>query len=103
MLGRGSEYVSPQRIPSDAALTDMNLQLAYFGVNYLPQEIQTPPACVELTLHILCLVAVPPCNETTALPLLLCPETCHTYEKLISTGLCDDFMASIMNLLERAF
>ena len=66
----------------------------------LAQESQSPPACLELILHIICLIARPPCNETTDLLLPLCPQTCNAYEKLLFTGLCDDFLASIINLLE---
>ena len=102
MLGRGSEYVSPPQIPPEAAvITDTNLEYGFFILqNVLAKESQSPPACLELFLHMLCLVAKPPCNGTTNLPLLLCPQTCNVYEKLIFSGLCDDLVARIIRTLE---
>ena len=99
VLGRASEYTSPQRLPPDVMLTDMMLERGYFVVSFLPQETVTP-ACVELALHALCLMGMPPCDEITGLPLLLCPQTCQASKKLISTGVCDAFVAMVVNLME---
>ena len=101
VLGRGSEYESPPQLPPEAAvIINMNLGSGFFILNVLAQETQSPPACLELVLHMFCLVAKPPCNETTNLPMLLCPQTCHAYEKLISTGFCDNLVARIIKALE---
>ena len=101
VLGRGSEYESPPQLPQEAAvILDMNLGSGFFTVNVLAQETQSPSACVELVLHMLCLLAKPPCNESTNLPMLLCPQTCLAYEKLISTGFCNNLVARIIKALE---
>ena len=101
VLGRGSEYESPSQLPQEAAvIIDTDLDSGFFILKLLAQETKSPPACLELILHMLCLVARPPCNETTNLPMLLCPQTCLAYEKLISTGFCDDLVARIIRTLE---
>ena len=101
VLGRGSEYESPSQLPQEAAVyLDLNLGSGFYILNVFAQETQSPPACLDLILHMFCLLAKPPCNESTNLPMLLCPQTCLAYKKLISTGLCDDLVARIINQLE---
>ena len=101
VLGRGSEYASPPLIPPEVAvITDTDLDHGFLVLMILAQETQSPPACPELFLHIFCLIARPPCNETTDLLLPLCPQTCNAFEKLFFTGICDNFLASIISLLE---
>ena len=99
LLGRGSGYASPLQLPPEAMITDSTLKTGFYVLNYLTQQTQSHPACLELILHMLCLVAKPPCNETTNLPMLLCPQTCLTYEKLISTGGCDNMVAAVIDTL----
>ena len=51
--------------------------------------------CYKFAVHLLCLVAAPPCNPNTSALLPLCPETCQAYDKLISSGLCDRFLSDL--------
>ena len=71
-----------------------------FTLTYILEKTQSPKACSEFVLHLLCQVVAPPCNPQTSTPLLLCPETCLAHKKLISSGLCDDFLANVNDELE---
>ena len=44
----------------------------------------------------------PPCDPDTKAPMLLCPETCRAFDKLISSSVCDSYFAEIIRTLENS-
>ena len=44
--------------------------------------------CIITAQHIVCIVAVPPCDPETGLLMGVCEDSCIAYDNLISTGAC---------------
>ena len=65
-------------------------------LEFILERTQSPLACYEFAIHLVCLVAAPPCNANTSTPLLLCPETCRAYDQLISSYVCSSFVNGII-------
>ena len=98
--GRASDYISPSNLPYDVTLDQTHLAFGKISLEFILNFTQSPSACFEGALHQMCLVVEPPCDPDTYAPLLLCPETCHAYNKLFSSGVCDSFSAEITRQLE---
>lgn len=103
LQGRASDYAAPHNLPSDVQLDDQLLQYADLFLRYTLQNTQSPPACYEFMMHLLCLIWEPPCDPITSLPLLLCPETCRAFDVLISSGVCDDFVRKVLTEPDKRF
>ena len=100
LMGRNSDHVAVTNHPLKNVLdirvqgqNDLLLQL-------IQLQTQSPEACYDFAVHIVCLVAAPPCNPNTSAPLLLCPETCLALDRLISRGLCEEFSSGLIQHLE---
>ena len=100
--GRGSDHSTPQNLPPNIRLDNRSLVISNYTLQVILRVTQSPRACLQFVLHLLCLIASPPCNPSSSIPLLLCPETCHAYDKLISSGLCDSFVASVTRYLDES-
>ena len=46
----------------------------------------------------MCLVAVPPCDPETGLPMPVCNESCMAYEKLLGVDYCQDMDNNIRRI-----
>ena len=61
------------------------------GLAILQQFNPPPPQeCTDFIAHFLCLVAVPPCDPETGLPMPVCNESCVAYERLLGVDYCRD-------------
>ena len=100
LLGRESGYIGPQHLPQDSQLSEDSLRIGHVALNFIVQQTQAPEVCYEYSIHLLCLVGEPPCNNSTQTSLLLCPATCHAYDKLIKSGFCDGFIAVVRDTLQ---
>lgn len=100
LLGRASDHVAPPNHPFDDVFdlrvngqNDLLLRL-------ITEQTQSSMICYEMAIHLVCLIAAPPCNPNTSVLLPLCPETCQAYNKLISSGLCEGFIIDFIEYLE---
>ena len=87
LVGRGSTHYYPQFLPGlDGVFEGFSVNVA---IVVLRQFRPPPPEeCIEFARHLMCLVAAPPCEADTGLPLVLCNETCEAYGRLLSVGYC---------------
>ena len=100
--GRESNYIKSPNLPSDVQDVVFNIELGDIILQLLLNQTESPSACYEFVIHQLCLIAEPPCNPNTSAPLLLCPETCDAYDKLISSGVCSYYANKIISVLEES-
>ena len=100
LLGRASDHAAPPNHPFDDVfdlrVTGQNDLL----LRLIAEQTQSSMICYEMFIHLLCLIAAPPCNPNTSVLLPLCPETCQAHDKLISSGLCEGFIFDIIEYLE---
>ena len=97
LLGRASGHVAPPSFPVDLrvwGLNDLVLQL-------ILEQTNSPRTCYEFAIHLLCLIAAPPCNPNTSSLILLCPETCLALKMLISSGVCNSFLSGTIQHFEQ--
>ena len=47
------------------------------------------PVCVDLVMHMLCLVGAPTCNQDTCLPMLICKESCDMLKRIRESKFCE--------------
>ena len=99
LLGRASDHVTPQNHPFMIIFDNRTLEYNHFVLQLIQERTESPIACYEYVMYLLCLIAAPPCNPDTSTALLLCSETCSAYDKLISSGLCDSFIAGLLEHL----
>ena len=100
LLGRNSDHVAPTNIHFETPFDNRSLDYSSFTLKLILEQTQSPPACYEYVIHLLCLLVAPPCNSNTSTPMPLCLETCRAYDRLISTGLCDNFISGIAEHFE---
>ena len=100
--GRTSNYITPPNLPPDIQLSIASVAYSDPTLRLLLEQTESPEACYEFAIHQLCLVVAPPCNPNTSAPLLLCPETCLAYDRLIWSGLCDSYVDEIIQTLEKS-
>ena len=98
LKGRNSDYITPHNIPLNVSIDNRSLDFTNVLLQNLLHHTNTLQICYELYIHLLCLVALPPCNNSTSAPLLLCPETCRAYENLLSIGACDSYSIAIVEV-----
>ncbi|CAI8029750.1 Hepatocyte growth factor receptor [Geodia barretti] len=100
--GRTSDYITPPNLPPEIQLNIASVGYSDLTLRLLLEQTESPEACYEFAIHQLCLVVAPPCNPNTFAPLLLCPETCLAYDRLISSRLCDSYVDEIIQTLEKS-
>ena len=100
--GRTSDYITPPNLPPEIQLNIASVGYSDLTLRLLLEQTESPEACYEFAIHQLCLVVAPPCNPNTFAPLLLCPETCLAYDRLISSRLCDSYGDEIIQTLEKS-
>ena len=98
LKGRNSDYITPHNIPLNVTIDNRSLDFTNVLLQNLLHHTNTLQICYELYKYLLCLVALPPCNNSTSAPLLLCPETCRAYENLLSIGACDSYSIAIVEV-----
>ena len=98
LKGRNSDYITPHNIPLNVTIDNRSLDFTNVLLQNLLHHTNTLQICYELYIYLLCLVALPPCNNSTSAPLLLCPETCRAYENLLSIGACDSYSSAIVEV-----
>ena len=61
------------------------------GLAILRQFNPPPPKeCTDFITHFFCLVAVPPCDPETGLPMRICNESCMALDRLLGVDYCRD-------------
>lgn len=97
--GRGSTYYYPQFLPNlGGVLEGLTVDISFLILTQF--DPQPPPECNDFARHVLCFVAVPPCEPETGLPLVVCNESCAAYKKLQSLDFCrvlDQHIRAVQN------
>ena len=101
LLGRSSDHAAPPNHPFDDDVFDLRVN----GQNDLllrliAERTQSSMICYEMFIHLLCLIAAPPCNPNTSVLLPLCPDTCQAYDQLILSGYCEGFVSDLIEYFE---
>ena len=47
------------------------------------------PVCVNLIMHMLCLIGAPTCNQDTCLPMLICKDSCDMFKRIRESKFCE--------------
>ncbi len=80
-------HASPQlldtRFPFDNNAVEKLKVLSMIG------ELPISAKCLDVLVHILCIIITPPCGPDTGLPVLICEESCRLYEQIKEAGICD--------------
>ncbi len=96
------------QFPLDDNVLDILKILSMTGNSLLPEQ------CLDILLHLLCIVITPPCGSDTGLPVLICEGNCKLYNQIREAGICDaieNFLAQVtmlsdsqdLSTLSRAF
>ena len=96
VLGRTSDHVAPPSFPVDIRVWGRNDLL----LKLILEQTNSAPTCYEFAIHLMCLMAAPPCNPNTSSLILLCPETCIALNVLISSGVCNSFLSGAIQHFE---
>ena len=59
------------------------------GIRASTENSNAPQECIDVLVYIMCLIAAPPCNQDTCLPVTVCNDSCAAFKRLQAEKLCD--------------
>ena len=100
LSGRGTTHSSSQLLSFEIPVTENSIENGFLALDILGSQTNAPQACVQSFQYIICLLASPPCDMSTYLPMLLCEETCLAYDRLISHDVCNEMINGVRDTIQ---
>lgn len=57
-----------------------------------------PQVCLDILHYIFCIIAAPPCNPGSGLPIIICKENCKLSQQIQKSDLCVDITTQLRAL-----
>lgn len=98
LKGRGNLYAFPRLLKTNAFIGDSLIGI----VRSTAEDRDLRQLCIDIIVYFLCLVAAPPCNQDTSLPVLICNESCAIFKQALEENSCaevDDYLIELRSTL----
>ena len=97
--GRNSHYQYPQLLPN--GLTDhISSESVTEVFSILNTSSSVDEACQSALRHATCILASPPCANSTGLLLSICTDSCLAYTRVLEEGGCDGILGNLAQLAD---